>query len=43
MDLVNFICEDFMKYNCKTHKELLKKIKNDEIKMVDLRFTDMPG
>ena len=32
-----------MKYNCKTPKELLKKIKNDEIKMVDLRFTDMPG
>ena len=32
-----------MKYNCKTPKELLKKIKNEEIKMVDLRFTDMPG
>ena len=32
-----------MKYNCKTQKELIKKIKNDEIKMVDLRFTDMPG
>ena len=32
-----------MKYDCKTPKELLKKIKNEEIKMVDLRFTDMPG
>ena len=32
-----------MKYNCKTPKELLKKIKNEDIKMVDLRFTDMPG
>ena len=32
-----------MKYNCKTPKELLKKIKNNGIKMVDLRFTDMPG
>ena len=32
-----------MKYNCKTPKELIKKIKNEEIKMVDLRFTDMPG
>ena len=43
MNLVNFECEEFMKYNCKNPKELLKKIKNDEIKMVDLRFTDMPG
>ena len=32
-----------MKFNCKTPKELLKKIKNEDIKMVDLRFTDMPG
>ena len=32
-----------MKYNCKTPKELLKKVKNEDIKMVDLRFTDMPG
>ena len=32
-----------MKYICKTPKVLLKKIKNEEIKMVDLRFTDMPG
>ena len=32
-----------MKYNCKTPKELLKKIKNEDIKMVDLRFTDLPG
>ena len=35
--------EVYMKYKCKTAKELLKKIKNEEIKMVDLRFTDMPG
>ena len=32
-----------MKYNCKTAKELLKKVKNEDIKMVDLRFTDLPG
>ena len=32
-----------MKYNCKTAKELIKKIKNEDIKMIDLRFTDMPG
>ena len=32
-----------MKYNCKTPKELIKKVKNDNIKMVDLRFTDLPG
>ena len=32
-----------MKYNCKTPKELIKKIKNEDIKMVDLRFTDLPG
>ena len=32
-----------MKFNCKTPKELLKKIKSLDIKMVDLRFTDMPG
>ena len=24
-------------------KELLKKVKNENIKMVDLRFTDLPG
>ena len=32
-----------MKFDCKTPKELLKKVKNQNIKMVDLRFTDMPG
>ena len=32
-----------MKLNCKTPKELLKKVKNQDIKMVDLRFTDLPG
>ena len=32
-----------MKFNCKTPKELLKKIKNEDIKMVDLRFVDIPG
>ena len=32
-----------MKFNCKTPKELLKKVKNEGIKMVDLRFTDLPG
>mgnify|MGYP001412923156 CR=1 FL=1 len=32
-----------MKFECKTPKELLKKIKNEDIKMVDLRFTDIPG
>ena len=43
MNLVNFECAEVMKYNCNTPKELLKKIKNEEIKMVDLRSTDMPG
>ena len=32
-----------MKFNCNTPKELLKKIKNEGIKMIDLRFTDLPG
>ena len=32
-----------MKYNYKTAKELIKKINNDNIKMIDLRFTDLPG
>jgi len=32
-----------MKYNCKTAKELLKIVKKEDIKMIDLRFTDMPG
>ena len=32
-----------MKFNCATPEELLKKIKDLNIKMVDLRFTDMPG
>ena len=29
-----------MKFNCKTPSELLKAIKNQDIKMVDLRFID---
>jgi glutamine synthetase len=32
-----------MKFNCKSPKELLNKIKDIDIKMVDMRFTDMPG
>ena len=32
-----------MKFKCTTPLELLKKIKDLNIKMVDLRFTDMPG
>ena len=32
-----------MKFNCKTPSELLKAIKNQDIKMVDLRFIDIPG
>ena len=32
-----------MKFNCSTPSELLKEIKGLEIKMVDMRFTDMPG
>ena len=32
-----------MKFNCSTPAELLKEIKDLEIKMVDMRFTDMPG
>lgn len=32
-----------MKFNCSTPPELLKEIKDLEIKMVDMRFTDMPG
>ena len=32
-----------MKFNCSTPTELLKEIKDLEIKMVDMRFTDMPG
>ena len=32
-----------MRFNCKTPVELLKRIKELDIKMVDLRFTDMPG
>ena len=43
MKLVNVRHEAYMKFNCKTPKELIKKIKNEEIKMIDLRFTDMPG
>ena len=32
-----------MKFYCTTPKELLIKIKNLDIKMVDMRFTDIPG
>ena len=32
-----------MKFNCSTPKELMSKTKDLDIKMVDLRFTDMPG
>ena len=32
-----------MKFNCSTPGELLKEIKDLEIKMVDMRFTDVPG
>ena len=32
-----------MKFNCSTPTELLKEIKDLDIKMVDMRFTDMPG
>ena len=32
-----------MKFNCSTPAELLKEIKDLDIKMVDMRFTDMPG
>ena len=32
-----------MKFNCSTPSDLLKEIKDHEIKMVDMRFTDMPG
>lgn len=32
-----------MKFNCKTPRELLKQIKDLDIKMADMRFTDIPG
>ena len=32
-----------MKFNCKTPKELLNEIKDLDIKMIDMRFTDMLG
>ena len=32
-----------MKFNCSTPKELMSKTKDLDLKMVDLRFTDMPG
>ena len=32
-----------MKFNCSTPAELLKHIKDLDIKMVDMRFTDVPG
>jgi glutamine synthetase len=30
-------------YNCKTPEDVLKAIKDDNIEMIDLRFTDIPG
>jgi glutamine synthetase len=41
--VVNNCGEMIMKFNCTTSEELLKKIKDLDVKMVDLRFTDMPG
>ena len=32
-----------MKFNCSKPSELIKEIKDLEIKMVDMRFTDVPG
>ena len=32
-----------MKFNCNNYRELLNSIKDLDIKMVDLRFIDMPG
>ena len=32
-----------MAYTCETPDQVLKVIKDDEIAMVDLRFTDLPG
>ncbi len=32
-----------MKFNCSTPKELMSKTKDLDLKMIDLRFTDMPG
>ena len=32
-----------MKFNCSTPAELLKQIKDLDIKMVDMRVTDVPG
>jgi glutamine synthetase len=32
-----------MSYDCKTPNDVLKVIKDDEIEMIDLRFTDLPG
>ena len=32
-----------MKFNCKTPSELIKQIKDLDIKMADMRFTDIPG
>ena len=32
-----------MKFNCSTPAEILKEIKDLDVKMVDMRFTDMPG
>ena len=32
-----------MKFDCKIPEELLKSIKDLDVKMVDLRFTDIPG
>jgi len=32
-----------MKFDCKNQNELLKSIREHDVKMVDLRFTDVPG
>ena len=32
-----------MKFDCSTPKELIEKVKNLDLKIIDLRFTDMPG
>ncbi|MDB5563492.1 MAG: glutamine synthetase, partial [Tardiphaga sp.] len=29
--------------NCATAEDLLKAIKDEEVQMIDLRFTDLPG
>ena len=32
-----------MKFNCKNYNELFQSVKDFDVKMVDLRFTDLPG